>query len=115
MVANTFACDIQPLQNVLGLNVPVEGRTKWAHDVIQGGLVKVEKMLEVHAGVFCVGDAVSFADICLVPQIYNAKRFAVELSVFPTVMRVYEACMQLDIFTETAPESMPDCPPPVAV
>eukprot|EP01034_Spumella_vulgaris_P026152 gene26152-32687_t len=48
-------------------------------------------------------------------NIYNAKRFSVDLSLFPVTMRVYEACMLLDIFTATAPEAMPDCPPPVVV
>ncbi len=115
MIANTFACDIQPLQNILALNIPAADKPKWAHDIIANGLVKVEKMLETHAGVFCVGDEISFADLCLVPQIYNAKRFSVDLSVFPTVLRVYEHCMTLDLFNETAPESMPDCPPPVPV
>jgi len=114
MVALTLACDIQPLQNILALNIPAAEKPKWAHDVITDGLGKIEKMLvSHHAGVFCVGDSITFADLCLVPQIYNAKRFNVDMSLFPTVQRVYDSLMQLDIFTETAPEAMPDCPPPV--
>jgi maleylacetoacetate isomerase len=115
MIALTFACDIQPLQNILALNIPASEKPKWAHDVIRDGLVKVEKMLEIHAGLYCVGDSVTFADLCLVPQIYNAKRFSVDLTPFPLVQKVYDACMLLDIFTESAPEAMSDCPLPAVV
>lgn len=114
MIALTFACDIQPLQNILALNIPAAEKPKWAHDIIKDGLTKVEKMLEQHAGLYCVGDNVTLADICMVPQIYNAKRFNVDMTLFPIVQRVHDALMLLPAFSETIPEKMPDCPPPTA-
>ena len=86
MIAHTLACDIQPVQNVLGLDIPVEARQSWAHKVISEGFRRLEPLLAEHAGLYCVGDQLSLADLCLVPQVYNAKRFSVDLTATPTLL-----------------------------
>ncbi len=111
MITQTIVSDIQPLQNTLALDIPVEKRQDWSHKIIKEGFERLEIMLNAHAGIYCVGDTVTLADVALVPQIYNAKRFSVDLSPTPTLLRIYESLMLLDMFLETAPEKMIDCPP----
>lgn len=111
MIAATIACEIQPLQNpFMTFGYDAEGHTKHCHDVIEAGLMRVEKMLESSSGIFSVGDALSFADLFLVPQVYNAKRFDVNMTPMPNIMRVRDHCLTLDAFKETQPEAMVDCP-----
>ena len=111
MIAATIACEIQPLQNpFMTFGFDAEGHAQHCHDVIAAGLGRVEKMLETHSGVFSVGDTLSYADLFLVPQVYNAKRFNVDLSTMPNIMRVRDHCLTLDVFKETQPEMMIDCP-----
>ena len=61
-------------------------------------------------GSFCEGDIPSMADICLIPQVFNAKRFGVDLTPFPTVQRIYDHCMTLPQFDNARPEKQPDAP-----
>ena len=63
------------------------------------------------AGRFSVGDEVTLADVMLAPQVYNAIRFKVDLAAFPTVARVYAACMELDAFKAAQPSAQPDAEP----
>jgi len=110
-VANTIASGIQPLQNLSVLQkVGSEKKMNWAHDVIRDGLAAVEKMVEKTAGVYCVGDQVSIADLCLIPQIYNATRFKVDMAQFPTLVKIQSACEQLEAFKVSHPNVQPDCP-----
>jgi len=110
-VANTIASGIQPLQNLSVLQkVGSEKKMSWAHDVIRDGLAAVEKMVEKTAGVYCVGDQVSIADLCLIPQIYNATRFKVDMAQFPTLVKIQSACEQLEAFKVSHPNVQPDCP-----
>jgi len=110
-VANTIASGIQPLQNLSVLQkVGSEKKMGWAHDVIRDGLAAVEKMVETTAGVYCVGDQVSIADLCLIPQIYNATRFKVDMAQFPTLVKIQSACEQLEAFKVSHPNVQPDCP-----
>jgi len=92
--------------NVLALKLPAEEKPKWAYNVITDGFAKLEKMLQSHSGTFCVGDNVTFADICLVPQVNNAIRFKVDMTAFPNIMRINEKLLTLDSFSATAPEMM---------
>ncbi len=65
-------------------------------------------MAQQTAGAFLVGDAVSAADICLIPQLYSARRFGVDTAAFPVLLRVEEACLALPAFTESHPDRQPD-------
>jgi maleylacetoacetate isomerase len=85
-----------------------ETSLKWSKDVIHNGFIALEKELLSTAGKYCFGDSITFADICLVPQVYNAKRFNVNLSEFPTISRIYEALVELPEFISASPEKQPD-------
>jgi maleylacetoacetate isomerase/maleylpyruvate isomerase len=116
-LAQDIACEIHPLNNlrvlrylVRDLKVSEEDKNRWYRHWVETGLEAVERQLVSHpaTGRFCHGDTPTLADCVLVPQILNAQRFECRLEHVPTVMRVYEACMQLDAFTKTQPSACPD-------
>ena len=116
-IALAIACEIHPLNNlrVLGylnktLGIAEEQRNAWYRHWVETGLATVEAMLagDPRTGTCCHGDTPTLADVCLVPQIFNAQRFKCRLDHVPTVMRVFDACMQLDAFEKTRPEACPD-------
>jgi maleylacetoacetate isomerase/maleylpyruvate isomerase len=116
-LAQDIACEIHPLNNlrvlrylVRDLKVSEEDKNRWYRHWVETGLESVERQLANHpaTGRFCHGDTPTLADCVLVPQIFNAQRFECRLEHVPTVMRVYEACMQLDAFTKTQPSACPD-------
>jgi maleylacetoacetate isomerase/maleylpyruvate isomerase len=116
-LAQDIACEIHPLNNlrvlrylVRDLKVSEEDKNRWYRHWVETGLEAVERQLVSHpaTGRFCHGDTPTLADCVLVPQISNAQRFECRLEHVPTVMRVYEACMQLDAFTKTQPSACPD-------
>jgi len=110
-IALEIVAGIQPLQNLAVLKyVGDEKKNDWAKHFVSKGLSAVEKMLGKTAGKYCVGDAVTFADCCLVPQIYNAERFKVDMSQFPTIKRINDSLLQLDMFKVSHPQKQPDCP-----
>jgi len=80
----------------------------WAHDVIADGLTALEILVSREDGPFCFGQAPTLADVCLVPQLGNARRFGVELSVYPRLMAAEEACKPLEAFASAAPDQQPD-------
>jgi maleylacetoacetate isomerase len=119
-IAQVVACDIHPLNNLRVLqyfdrewHVPQAERDEWVRHWIVEGFTAVEAMLTDHpaTGRFCEGDRPTLADCCLVPQVYNARRFAVDLSPFPTIARIEAACLKLPEFDAARPERQPDCPP----
>jgi glutathione S-transferase len=77
---------------------------------VKTGFDALERRLtdEPQTGRFCHGDRVGLADIALVPQVANARRFKVDLSPYPTILRINEACQQLDAFRRAMPENQPD-------
>lgn len=102
---------IQPLQNLDTLaRVEALGgdRSVWARTVIHDGLTALEATVRDTAGDFLVGGSVSLADICLVPQLYNARRFGVSVEPFPTLVRVEAACNALPAFARAHPDVQPD-------
>ncbi|KAJ1855565.1 Glutathione S-transferase zeta-1 [Coemansia sp. RSA 1822] len=111
-IVGAICCEIQPLQNLRVLKtLPKDQQAEHAHGVIARGLGVVEKMLEKCAGKFCVGDQVTLADCCLIPQLGNAHRFAVDLSPFPLIQAVEANANSLDAFRQAHWTQQPDCPP----
>lgn len=105
-----IACDIHPLQNLRVLKrVGEEKKEEWAKSVITQGFDALEKMLEKTAGKYAVGDEVSLADCCIIPQVYNAIRFGVPMKNYPTLSRINEACEALEAFRTAHPSVQPDC------
>jgi maleylacetoacetate isomerase len=94
------------LTGTLGLTE--EQKMQWYRHWIQVGFEAVERQLSRHAGQFCFGDQVTLADLCLVPQVFNAQRFDCPLDAFPTVMRIHQHCMSLPAFQAAAPQACPD-------
>ncbi|KAM9201927.1 maleylacetoacetate isomerase isoform 1-T1 [Dugong dugon] len=112
MISDLIASGIQPLQNLSVLKqVGQENQLAWAQNVISSGFNALEKILQSTAGKYCVGDEVSMADLCLVPQVANAERFKVELTSYPTISRINKMLLALEAFQVTHPCRQPDTPP----
>jgi maleylpyruvate isomerase len=116
-VALSIACEIHPLNNLRVLNylmhtlgVSSEQKNGWYKYWIDVGFEALETRLarEAETGHFCHGDAPTLADICLVPQLANARRFDVDLAPYPTLTRIEAACQALPAFAAAAPERQPD-------
>lgn len=102
---------IQPLQN-LGTLQRIDAfggdRKAWAKHWIERGLGALEREAAALAGTYCVGEAVSFADLCLIPQLYAARRFEVDVGAYPTLARVESTCAALPAFQAAHPDAQPD-------
>ena len=112
-----IASGIQPVQNLRVLRKVMgffEGdekaakKVEWGQWVISKGFTALEKLLEATAGKYCFGDDITLADLCLVPQIYNAGRFKVDMGPFPIIDRVGKELNQHPAFIAAAPDKMPD-------
>jgi maleylacetoacetate isomerase len=118
-IALVVACDIHPLNNkrILDyLRAPL-GHDKatvdtWYKHWVDEGLQTLEKILagNKQTGKFCHGDQITLADICLVPQVANALRFACPLENYPTVRRIYAECLKHPAFDKAQPDQQPDAP-----
>jgi maleylacetoacetate isomerase/maleylpyruvate isomerase len=97
---------LQHLKRALGQNE--DQVNTWYRHWIADGLAKLEAELAGSKSKFCQGDTPTMADCCLVPQIFNAKRYQSELAPYPQTMRVFEACMQLEAFDRAQPSKQPD-------
>lgn len=113
-LAEMVNAGIQPLQNLRVLQYvksTLGGDDQaWARAWIHSGLQALEQEAQASAGPFLVGDAVSLADVFMVPQLYNARRFNVDLTAFPTLTRVEARCMELPAFVAAHPDKQPDAP-----
>ena len=116
-LALAVACEIHPLQNLRVLNCLTddlghgqEERRRWAAHWIETGFAAIETLLAggPETGRFCHGDAPTLADVVLVPQVYNARRFEVDLAPYPTIRRIEAACLALPAFDAARPENQPD-------
>lgn len=104
-----IAADIQPLQNLKVLNaIGEDKKMAWANNVIDQGFQSLEKILEKTSGKFCVGDQVTLADFCLVPQVYNAQRFNVDMKKFPVIARIEAELSKIPEFLKAHPSNQPD-------
>ena len=97
---------LQHLKRALGQNE--DQINTWYRHWIADGLAKLEAELSGSRGKFCHGDTPTMADCCLVPQIFNAKRYQSDLAPYPNTMRVFDACMKLDAFDRAQPSKQPD-------
>ncbi|XP_044520896.1 maleylacetoacetate isomerase isoform X4 [Gracilinanus agilis] len=88
-----------------------ETQLAWAQAVISSGFRALESVLQNTAGKYCLGNEISMADLCLVPQVANAERYKVDLSPYPTVMRIYKTLLTMEAFQVSHPSRQPDTPP----
>jgi maleylpyruvate isomerase len=118
-IAQAIACDIHPIDNLrvlryltgtLGLGDEV--KDAWYRHWIEVGFTALEKELaaDSRTGEFCHGETPTLADICLVPQLANARRSSLSLDAYPTLTRIESNCLALDAFKDAAPDAQPDAP-----
>ena len=88
--------------------MPEEQVTGWAGWANREGLIACEKLIGREAGPFCFGEAPTVADICLVPQLANARRFGVDVAAFPRLLQAEAAAKALKAFADAAPERQSD-------
>lgn len=116
-MALVIACEVHPIQNLRVLNYVKssynqtdEQVNRWAQHWIDLGLSALEQSIVAQSkgGKFCFGDTPTVADICLVPQLGNARRYGCDLSQYPTILSIEKNCMALSAFANAAPEKQPD-------
>lgn len=112
--AQAIACDIHPVQNLKvlarlrGLGLAEEQVQDWAKWANAEGLAACEKLIAAEPGPFCFGASPTLADICLVPQLANARRFGVDVSAFPRLLQAEAAAKAMPAFANAAPDKQPD-------
>src|SRR5450759_3108277 len=108
-----IACDVHPLNNLrvlkyleAQLGLDESARNAWYHHWIHAGFEALEQSLtrDAFLGRFCHGDAPGMADVLLVPQVFNARRFAVDLAAYPRIAAIDAACREIPTFADAAPE-----------
>ena len=117
-ISDMVAQAIQPIQNLRVLRkimswydddaMKQKRKVEWGRHWIAHGFAALEKVLTATAGKYCVGDRVTMADLCLVPQVYNANRFKVDMDKFPTINRVHSNLVVLEAFKKAHPDAQPD-------
>ncbi len=114
-VAQTIACDIHPLNNLRvlqylknSMSCKPQDVDEWYQHWVRKGFAAIEKTLQSTAGNYCFANDVTLADVFLVPQVYNANRFKVDISDFPLIQQVNTNCLELDAFYKAAPEQQID-------
>uniref|UniRef100_A0A671UCS3 maleylacetoacetate isomerase n=1 Tax=Sparus aurata TaxID=8175 RepID=A0A671UCS3_SPAAU len=110
MISDLIASGIQPLQNLYVIQKVGAEKMQWSHHFIDRGFQALEPILKQTAGKYCVGDEISMADICLVPQVYNAERFKVDVGQYPTIKRLNQALLEIEAFKVSHPSCQPDTP-----
>ena len=116
-VAQIVACEMHPLNNLRTLRyvkksygVDDEGINTWYRHWVAEGFAGLESYLAGtgKTGRYCYRDQVTIADCCLVPQVFNAQRYNCDLAPYPTIMRIFSACMKLPPFIDAQPSKQPD-------
>lgn len=114
-LAYDLACELQPVTNLRvlkyltgELNCSDEQRNDWIHHWVHQSFTAFEQRLTETAGDYCYGDSVTLADICLLPQVYNAERFKVPLDNYPTLTAVHDRLQELNAVQQARPENQPD-------
>ena len=123
-IAQIVACDIHPLNNLRVMQflerefaTPQLERDRWTRHWIVEGFRAIEALMSESAstGLYCDGDVPTLADVCLVPQVYNARRFGIDMADFPTIERIEKQCLDLVAFEAARPENQADAPPQPAM
>ena len=118
-LAQVVACDIHPLNNTRVMqylerefNAPPIEREHWTQHWIREGFRAIEALLSENpsTGIYCEGDELTIADVFLIPQVYNARRWSVDLKPFPIIQRINASCLALEEFARARPENQPDAP-----
>ncbi|SPB17390.1 maleylacetoacetate isomerase [Caballeronia novacaledonica] len=116
-VAMQVACEIHPLDNLRVLKylkhqvkVPDETKDAWYRHWVEAGFESLEKRLaaDKRVGALTFGDTPTVADLCIVPQVFNARRFGIDMSPYPTIARIADHASTLDAFVRAAPGVQPD-------
>ncbi len=123
-IAGRVACDIHPLNNLRVLRFleqelgqGPEARGRWYRHWIQEGFRALETMLgeretmpgaDAGAGAYCLGQGPTMADVCLIPQVHNARRFGCDLGDFPRIQAIEAHCLTIPAFRQAAPEAQAD-------
>jgi maleylacetoacetate isomerase len=116
-IAQAIACDIHPLNNLRVLKYLVgplglgeDAKNAWYRHWVEVGLSALETELaaDSRTGPFCHGDAPTLADLCLVPQLANARRSSIAIDPYPTLAKIEAHCLALDAFARAAPDRQPD-------
>jgi maleylpyruvate isomerase len=116
-VALQIACEIHPVDNLRilkylkhTLKVGDEAKDTWYRHWLESGFESLEKRLanDSRVGKLCFGNTPTLADLCLVPQVYNARRFNLDMSRYPTIERIADHAAQIDAFARAAPGQQPD-------
>nr|WP_311528829.1 maleylacetoacetate isomerase [uncultured Ralstonia sp.] len=116
-IALAIACEVHPLNNPRVLkylkntfNVAEDARNEWYRHWVRLGFAALEARLAASplTGAYCVGNTPTLADVCLVPQVFNGKRFDVAVEDYPTLARIFEHCMAQEAFARAAPAAQPD-------
>ena len=113
--SQSIACDIHPINNLRvlqylsnQLQVTDEQKSAWYRHWVELGLQGLEAQLKDSNGQFCFGEQTTLADCCLIPQIYNALRFNIDVSAYPKIHAIYQHCLSLSAFQHAAPEAQAD-------
>ncbi len=117
-LAQQICCDIHPLNNLRVLNYlrtemkqDEQARHQWYQHWISEGLMTIEQQLTrtgEHQSRYCFDNMLTIADLCLIPQLYNARRFNCNIHHYPTLLKIEEHCMTLSAFQQASPEQQPD-------
>jgi maleylacetoacetate isomerase len=114
-VAQAIACDIHPVNNLRVLNylknalaVPDDARNVWYRHWVEEGFAALEQQLVASAGQYCFGDSITLADACLLPQVFNAQRFQVDMGTYPLLSRLAANLESVPAFADAHPSRQPD-------
>lgn len=116
-MAGVVACDIHPLNNtrvgrkLSKMGVDQAGITDWIHGWIRDGFDALEPMIEKHGGAFAFGDNPTIADCCLVPQVYSARRFELDVTPWPALVDAADRAAEHPAFQAAHPNRQPDAKP----
>lgn len=109
-LVNIIVLGIQPLQNDKVLKRVNDDSDAWGKYWIEKGFESLETHLKTTHGTYSVGDTITMADICLVPQVFNANLFGVDMSQFPIIQQIYEKLSESKHFKDSHPSAQLDCP-----
>jgi len=116
-MAELINSGIQPIQNLrvmqrLGrdFDLPKSEQMRWSKGWIDSGFQAFNSLVMKHGGTFCFRDTLSYADLCLVPQLYNARRFDVDLSPYPKLLEIEALLNEMPAFIKAHPDQQADAP-----